>query len=582
MKLFKLIKLTLLIFSLSLILFSSPALAQYFTITKYHSDITIQKDSSFTVRETIDVKFHRSRHGIYREIPFKYRDEFGKTVTTPTTILSVTDGSGKSWKYQVKKTGSIINIRIGDPKRFVSGSQTYVITYEVENAILFLNDHDELYWNVTGNYWKADIVNASADVSLSTKEKSKNLWAAGFTGTYGSKTSECEHEAYDNRGKFITRKSLPPGEGLTIAFGWDKGLVSPPPSWKKFLWMINLQENWVFLFPIASFLFMLNLWYRKGRDPRVREAVTVAYEPPRIENRSLTPAEVGTLLDEKLDPRDITSTIVGLAVKGYIQIEEVKKEGLVFDRSDYYLKKVKEPDGTLSSFETELMSRLFSFAPSRLSVSSLKNKFYKDLNPLKKTLYGELIKNKYFLINPEKVRNLYFLTGFLIIVFGGFVLAFFFPFSMWKGFIASGLTGLPIFLFGRHMPAKTKAGALAYMAILGFQEFMNRAEKDRLERMGDKDLFSKFLPYAIALDVADNWAEAFEGIYQEPPNWYVSPGGFRTFSPYAFSHSINSVSSSLGSAMFSAPRGSGGGGGGGFGGGGSSGGGFGGGGGGSW
>jgi uncharacterized membrane protein len=577
--------LTALILNLSLnlnLIFASPALAQYFTITKYHSDITIQKDSSFIVHETIDVKFHRPRHGIYREIPFKYRDEFGKTVTTPTTILSVKDESGKPWKYQVKKTGSIINIRIGDPKRFVSGSQTYVITYEVENAILFLNDHDELYWNVTGNYWKADIVNASADVSLATKEKSKNLWAAGFTGTFGSKASECEHEAYDNRGKFITRKSLPPGEGLTIAFGWDKGLVSPPPSWKKFLWMINLQENWVFLFPIASFLFMLNLWYRKGRDPRVREAVTVAYEPPKIENRSLTPAEVGTLLDEKLDPRDITSTIVGLAVKGYIQIEEVKKEGLVFDRSDYYLKKVKEPDGALSSFETELMSRLFSFAPSRLSVSSLKNKFYKDLNPLKKTLYGELIKNKYFLINPEKVRNLYFLTGFLIIVFGGFVLAFLFPFSMWKGFIASGLTGLPILLFGRHMPAKTKAGALAYMGILGFQEFMNRAEKDRLERMGDKDLFSKFLPYAIALDVADNWAEAFEGIYQEPPNWYVSPGGLRTFSPYAFSHSINSVSSSLGSAMFSAPRGSGGGGGGGFGGGGSSGGGFGGGGGGSW
>jgi uncharacterized membrane protein len=121
------------------------------------------------------------------------------------------------------------------------------------------------------------------------------------------------------------------------------------------------------------------------------------------------------------------------------------------------------------------------------------------------------------------------------------------------------------------------------MDVLGFQEFMNRAEKDRLERMGDKDLFSRFLPYAIALDVADNWAKAFEGIYQNPPDWYVSPVGFRTFSPYAFTHSLNSVTSDLSSAMFSAPRGSSGGGsGGGFGGGGSSGGGFGGGGGGSW
>ena len=571
-----------LILNLSLILVASPALAQFFTITRFHSDIVIQRDSSFIVHETIEVKFHRPRHGIYREIPFKYRDELGRTITTPTTVLGVKDESGKPWRYQARKAGSLIHIRIGDPKRFVSGNQTYVITYEVENAILFLNDHDELYWNVTGNYWKADIVKASAEVSLSTKEKSKNLMAAGFTGAYGSKTSECEHEVYGNRGKFVTKKGLGPGEGMTIAFGWDKGLVSPPSPWKRLLWTINFQENWVFLVPIASFLFMFNLWHRKGRDPRVREAVTVAYEPPKIENRSLTPAEVGTLLDEKLDPRDITSTIVGLAVKGYLQIEEVKKEGLLFDSTDYYLKKVKDLDTDLSSFEMELMKDLFPGALPGTRISSLKNKFYANLPHLKKILYGELTRKGYFLVSPEKVRNLYFLTGFLIILFGSFVLAFLFSDLMWKGLIAGGLAGLPVLLFGRYMPAKTKAGALAYMTTLGFQEFMNRAEKDRLERMGDKDLFSKFLPYAIALDVADNWAEAFEGIYQEPPRWYVPSGGFRTFHPIGFNRSMNTVASSLSTAMFSAPRGSSGRRGGGLGGGGFSGGGFGGGGGGSW
>jgi uncharacterized membrane protein len=148
--------------------------------------------------------------------------------------------------------------------------------------------------------------------------------------------------------------------------------------------------------------------------------------------------------------------------------------------------------------------------------------------------------------------------------------------------LASILTGLPVFLFAKFMPVKTKAGASVYLDILGFREFMIRAEKDRLERMGDSHLFSKFLPYAIALDVTDNWAKAFEGIYQQPPEWYASPVGIRTFDPYTFSHSIQSVTSNLSSAMFSAPRGSGSSGGGGFGGGGSSGGGFGGGGGGSW
>jgi uncharacterized membrane protein len=579
-KSFKLALFAILILNLSLILFISPAFAQYFTINKFHSDIMIDEDSSVIVKETIDVEFHQSRHGIYREIPFKYRDEFGKVITTPTRVLSVTDESGKPWKYQMKKAGHLANIRIGDEKRYVKGSQTYVVTYVVENVILFFNDHDELYWNVTGNYWKAPIKEASATVSLTTKNKSKNLMAAGYEGSYGSR-EECSYETYENSGKFFTKRNLNMGEGLTIAFGWDKRLVFPPSSLKKFLWAINPRENWVFLLPIFSLIFMANRWYRKGRDPRVRESVTVMYEPPKFDNKPLTPAEVGTLIDEKFDPRDITSTIVGLAVKGYIKIEETKKEGMIFDKTDYVPIKVKESDTHLSPFEDELMRRLFSFSPPRLLVSTLKNKFYTNLPALKKALYGELIRKKYFLSSPEKVRNSYIVSGIIILVFAVIAFALLVPGSGVKSFIAGILTGTPVLAFARFMPVKTRAGASAYMDILGFQEFMNRAEKDRLERMGDKDLFSKFLPYAIALDVADNWANAFEGIYQEPPDWFVSPVGFRTFSPYAFTHSLNSVTSNLSSAMFSAPRSSGGGGGG-FGGGGSSGGGFGGGGGGSW
>ena len=196
------------------------------------------------------MSFERPRHGIYRELPYKYRDEFGKIITTPTRVLSVKDGPGRALKYQVEKTGPMIHIRIGDPKRFVEGHQTYVIAYEVENAILFFNDHDEIYWNVTGNYWKAPIKEAFADVCLAIKNKSKNLMAAGFTGSYGSKESECSYETYDNGAKFMAKRSFKPGEGLTIAFGWDKGLVFPPSSWKKFLWAINIGETGYFYFPL--------------------------------------------------------------------------------------------------------------------------------------------------------------------------------------------------------------------------------------------------------------------------------------------------------------------------------------------
>lgn len=559
----------------------SLGFTQSFTIHRFHSDILIHEDSSVIVNENIEVEFHQSRRGLYREIPFKYRDDFGKVITTPIKILSVTNDLGRSWKYRVEKRGSVIYLRIGDPKRYVRGKQTYRITYRVKNVILFFDDHDELYWNVTGNDWKATIQEASAKVYLDTKEKSKKIMVKGYEGVFGSR-EECGYESYDNTGKFFTKRSLRMGEGLTIVFGWEKGIVLPPSSIEKSLWALTLEENWIFILPILSFIYMIYRWIQKGRDPRVRESVMVVYEPPKSHHRPLLPAEMGVLIDERVDPRDITSTVVDLAIKGYIRIEEVKREGWLFDSIDYYLRKLKKPDKNLTHFETELMRALFPGDLPGILVSELKNRFYTNLPALKEILIGELVKKGFFPKSPEKVRNSYMGIGIFVMVLIPFVLVILLSSPMVKGILAGLGAGLPFLLFSRFMPAKTKAGALAYMETLGFQEFLNRAEKERIEKMGEKDLFSKFLPYAIALDVVENWSKAFEGIYQEPPTWYVPSTGGRTFTPYGFTQSIHSVTSNLSSAIFSSPRGSGGGGGSGFGGGGFSGGGFGGGGGGSW
>lgn len=567
--------------SLVLIAFTSPVLAQDFTINQFHSTIAINKDASFIVEETIAVEFHRPRHGIYREVPFKYVNELGKTTKTPTKVLSVTDGTGKNLKHTDSKTGNVLNIRVGDAKKYVNGRKTYVITYKVENAILFFDTHDELYWNVTGNYWKSPIMEASADVTLVTNSKSESSGATCYTGVYGSNKSECGFKPYENGSTFFTTRTLNPGEGLTIAFGWDKGLVTPPSGWKRFVWTVDVKENWVFLLPFVSLITMINLWNVRGRDPKVRRSIAVMYEPPKHKDRPLTPAEVGTLIDEKLHPKDISATIVWLAVNGYIKIEEKIIWGRIWNSADYYLSKIKEPHKDLNSFETELMERIFSGAGQGIHVSDMKNKFYKNLKPLNDILYKALVVKGYFSRSPKKTRYLYAIIGAIIATASPFALIFLPPHSIGKSILVGALSGLIVAAFSRIMPAKTRDGTSAYMDILGFQEFLNRAEKDRLERTGDKDLFSKFLPYAIALDVVENWAKAFEGIYQESPEWYKSSEGFGTFHPHSFSSSIGSATSTLASAMFSTPRGSGGGGGGG-GGGGSSGGGFGGGGGGSW
>jgi LemA protein len=219
---------------LLLLLFPATAFAQDFTINRFHSDITVNEDSSITVRETILVRFHTSKHGIYREIPFKYTDERGNTIKTPLRVLSVTDHTGKARTYKTTKKGNIVNIRIGDAKNYVEGLQTYEITYGVENTILFFDDHDELYWNVTGNYWWSPIQEASANVTLAVRNKSENLWSACYTGVSGQKNQRAVSKRHIIQLNFLQRKS-PPSRRIHNSFGWDKGLVTPPPAWKKFL-----------------------------------------------------------------------------------------------------------------------------------------------------------------------------------------------------------------------------------------------------------------------------------------------------------------------------------------------------------
>lgn len=568
--------------SLSLCL-SAPGivLAQDFTINDFDAFIAVDKDSSITVKETLTVEFHRPRHGIYRDIPYLYIDSIGKTQKTPIDILSVTDGSGSTIKYSLIRQGNVIRVRIGDATKYVSGIQKYEIFYRVENAILFFDDHDELYWNVTGNAWNADIRKARCMVSVA-RGKTKEYWASCYTGRQGSRESACKNIPGDNFIEFITQRPLQAGEGLTAAYGWDKGIVLPPTSFRKFLWFINLKQNWVFILPVLSFIVMLFIWLQNGRDPRMRESITVMYSPPEYAKVPLTPAEVGTMVDEKLDPRDITATIVGLAVKGYIKIEETQEEGIIFDKNDYYLKKTKDVDTSLTLFEQQLMLAVFGSTPGKM-ISELKNIFYKNIPSLKSSLYKELVTKKYFNTNPEHVRVTYSVVGVAVGFATAFALSMLFGDAIGevRTISAGVLTGLSVLGFAKFMPAKSREGSAVYMQILGFQEFMNRAEKDQLDRMKDQNLFSKFFPYALALDVADNWAKAFEGIYQEPPEWYVSPGGMRTFNPVGFNHSFNSAMTGISSAVYSAPRGSGAGGSGSFGGG-SSGGGFGGGGGGSW
>jgi uncharacterized membrane protein len=558
----------------------SSARAQDFTIDDFHSDITISENGSVDVKETIVVVFNDARHGIYREIPYRYVDDLGDRIEMPVTVNSVRKKNGNPWTYKVTERGDVINIRIGDASYYVKGRQVYVINYTVENAILFFEDHDELYWNVTGNYWRAPIDKASASVRLNTSKVGSYLTGSCYTGRYGSDETACEKESEDNQISFVTTRKLRAGQGFTVAMGWAKGIVQPPSKWQKFIWATNLRENWVFIVPIVVLLFMFFHWYRRGRDPRVREAVTVMYEPPTIGEKAITPAQAGVLIDESLDRRDLTGSLIGLAANGYIKLQEIDEgESRSHGPKDITLIKLREPDDHLSRFERALMREIFRGKDNEAQLSDMKNKFYAKLPILRDIMFKELVSMKCFATSPFKVRGKYIAIGIGVVIVGALILSRFSLYAPWRGVLAGILSGVAVMLFAKAMPARTRVGALARMQILGFQEFMNRADKDRLERMGEH-VFYKYLPYAIALDVVDHWVKAFDDILTQPPNWYVPSVGMAAFSAQTFTRAVTTTASHLGSTMFSAPRGSGSGGSGG--GGGFSGGGGGGGGGGSW
>jgi uncharacterized membrane protein len=279
----------------------------------------------------------------------------------------------------------------------------------------------------------------------------------------------------------------------------------------------------------------------------------------------MTPAELGTLADGKPDMRDITSTIVDLAVRGYLHIAEQDDPGFLglFSSKEYTftLKKDRGGWGGLKPHESGLLRAMFGGSDT-VSLSDLKNKFYKDLPGLREDLYSDLVKDGLYTGRPDRVRLLYLVgaavVGVILASLGGALMAAF-GMQPAAAIVAGILSALIVALFGWHMPSRTIRGTRELEKVLGFQEFLSRVEADRMDRIiKTPEMFEKFLPYAMALGVEGNWAKAFEGIYREPPQWYSGPGGVHAFRPTTFTSNLGRMSTQAASVMASAPRSSGG------------------------
>lgn len=560
-------------------------------IDRFHSDIAIQQTGIVRVVETIDVDFAGlSKHGIYRDIPYIYLGR-GRQIYTDIHIESVLQNN-VSATYDDYTNNGYLRLKIGDGDKTISGKNSYTITYTAKGILRTIGDHDELYWNVTGNNWGVPISTASAVVTLDKGEVNKSICYEGETGS----PSECRSSLLSPQvAEFASLAQLAPSQGMTIAVSYPSGIIpvltveKPKSAWDMFIEWPSLAT--LFAAIVAGIAFVFYRWYKFGRDywfgqnifgtqddhghPKPvgsHETITVEFTPPA----KLRPAEMGVLLDERADTTDVVATIIDLATRGYLNITEIPKKWM-FGSVDYELKqKTKSTEGLLG-YEKMLLDKLFTSGTTQ-KMSDLKETFYKDLKEVKSALYKEVVAKKLFPSDPEHVRSTYLGIGIVLAIAA--IMIFIFSFSVAWIFVADIAFGLIVMgilfiIMAFFMPRRTAYGRELYRRTKGYRLFINTAEKHRQVFFEKKNMFNEVLPYAIMFGLTKKFAQQMQdmGIKPGDTGWYI---GSQPFHANTFAANMNSFAGSMSSAMASSPSSSGG-----FSGGGS-GGGFGGGGGGSW
>jgi uncharacterized membrane protein len=528
-------------------------------IENFQSETIVMPDGTIDVTETIEAHFIGGPwHGLYRTIPVEYVTPQGLNYSLFLDVKRVTDGSGRALRYETSRERHYRKLKIYIPDADNS-TQNISIEYSVSDALRFFEDHDELYWNVTGDEWDIPIQAASARIIL--PEGTTNIRANVFTGAYRSRAQNAGVDIAGNGVEVHTREPLRLHEGLTVAVAFDKGFVHEPTAASKLA--LFLRSNWPLGIPIAAFVVMFYLWWTRGRDPRLRP-IAAQYEPPN----QLTPGEVGTLVDNSADMRDITASIVDLAVRGYIVIEEHQRDrmlGLMHDKDyNFIVQKDRAEWAKLKPHEQTLLEGMFTTGTvgESVSMSSLENHFYTNLPGIKSNIFSSLLADGYYNRRPDTVRTAYLAAGAVIaflLIFGGLKVATGQGMAPLTFIIAGILTGLIICGFGWFMPAHTEQGARALEGVLGFEDFLVHVESDRFNRtIKTPEMFEKFLPFAMALGVEKNWSRAFQGIMTQPPQWYRGSSYGPNFYPMMFTNDLSYMSSRTGSVMASAPRSSGG------------------------
>jgi hypothetical protein len=557
---------------------AQPATAGGERITSYHVDFTIHKAGAVSVRETIDYDFGaNSKHGIVRRLPYAVRVDDERYRNYDITGITASSPDGSPSNLEVTEEGDERVIRIGDPNQTVTGRHTYAITYELTNALTPHSGHDELYWNAIGDAWQVPI----SDVEVQVVSPAPVTGATCYTGVTGSRTPCASADPEGTRARF-TQPSLDAGNGLTVAVKLPKGAVTvPPPEYSEAGGFGGLLPNSVVMAVkiifIAIPLALVPLVFLLARPRRSRLPAS-GLAPQTTPPEGVRPGPAGALLAGRVGSHHVVATLVDLAARGYLRIEEETATG------DWRFVRGRNPDAGLAPYEWTLLSTLFRGRDS-VELRTLKYNFAGAMSSARRQIMRDVLRSGWYRRRPDTQRwVLSFLGGlFLLIGWGTTSLV------SWAVAAAYLAGGLAIVVIGQTMTPITAAGDDLRRRVQGLRTHlsMHPVQPAAGDPQAAAEAIGTELPYAIALGVADGWARRFAelGAGPLPVGWYSGrslPGDPRfAASVHTFTHTAGATMSASASSSYGGGGSSFGGGSSGFSGG-SSGGGGGGGGGGSW
>jgi uncharacterized membrane protein YgcG len=570
-------------------------------IVSFKSDVTVERDGTIRVHETITVNAQGSaiKRGIFRDFPTIYPEG----VHVRFDVVRVTrNGAPEPYDMEGLENGK--RVRIGDANVFLQpGYHTYEIEYFTDRQLSFHARNDEFYWNVTGNAWPWRIDEAEVVVHL--PPGARIIQNSFYTGSQGAKgQAALAIPIDDNTIRFVTTEPLGSNEGFTVAVGFSKGIVAEPTAEDRVRYFLRDHPT------LAAFLIGLGVllvyfgvvWVLGGRDPKGGTVVPL-FEPPD----DLSPASLRYIQRMGYDGKMFSANLVSMAAKRFLTIT-------LDSNDDYTLKRAgtSAKEAGLTPDEAEIARELFAHKENEIVLKQKNHtRVSKAIGALTKWL------NLHFDDNVVRGNWSLFWPG-LIVAFGVFVAIIWYSddgigaflvtlwatisalgavafglgcLAAWKDVIfPSGPKGGSLFLaiiliipfaafaamtvgamwfafervpvytapltwalivvlvvFRRLLKAPTVEGARLLTAIKGFRLFLTTAEEARLKELNPPDvtpeLFERFLPYAIALDCETEWGRKFELAATRAG---MSPAEVQSYQPtwYVSSNTTHDFSSS--------------------------------------